>query len=963
MNDYFAKLIACDLTRRSPSDSLEKFAATLSDAQVMPVPHQVDAALFAFRSPLSQGAILADEVGLGKTIEAGILLSQHWAQRQRRLLVILPSSLRKQWHQELAEKFFLPAVILEKRSFDQAINAGNLNPFDDDSRIVLCSYHFAKSKYQYVTQTAWDLVIVDEAHRLRNVYKPKNKIANVIKQAIAGRKKVLLTATPLQNSLAELYGLVSIVDEYVFGDLASFQDRYRSEEPQVMEELKARLASVCQRTLRSQVQEYVRYTRRIPMTQEFVPHPDEQKLYDMVTEYLRSDRLYALPAAQRQLMTLILRRLLASSSHAIAGTLGGLAQKLEDASKAQRTLDLKPEEVASQYEPLESTADEWVDDDDEAEDDSDPDDKDETQRLSREELEASQREATLLREIEALAHSIGKNAKGEVLITALEQAFTTATKLGAPRKAVIFTESTRTQDYIQKMLADSPYKTVLFNGTNAGEQTKQIYKDWVERHKGTAKISGSRSADTRQALVDEFRDSADIMIATEAAAEGINLQFCNLVVNFDLPWNPQRVEQRIGRCHRFGQQHDVVVVNFLNQSNAADVLVYALLAEKFQLFEGVFGASDDVLGAVASGVDFEKRISQILQECRSPDEISAGFASLRAALEAPIEQRMAETRQKILAHLDVEVQEKLRLSLVEGREALSRVEGQLWNLTRKVLGADARFEETDKDGPSFELLRNPFPDLAVAPGPYRLSKTVEDAYRYRINHPLAQRVIQRCLEFESPDGRIAVDLDSAGVKVAALEPFRGAQGWLCVERFSLEGNVGEDHLLVVAWDGQGRFLDDSQARRLLSLAPSIESGAAMPGEQRTQAESLLAQRRTEVRAQWESRNHHYFDDAFRKLDAWAMDQKQSLELELRQLDRQIGEARAAYLAVAGLDEKVAQQRKVRDLEALRHSKRMSLYQAQDAVEGRRDEVLKEVEGRLRIQPKSENLFVVEWKLD
>ncbi len=177
------------------------------------------------------------------------------------------------------------------------------------------------------------------------------------------------------------------------------------------------------------------------------------------------------------------------------------------------------------------------------------------------------------------------------------------------------------------MLAESPYSEgiVLFNGSNTDTQSRKIYTDWVRRHEGTDRVTGSRTADMRSALVDYFREQGHIMIATEAGAEGINLQFCSLVVNYDLPWNPQRIEQRIGRCHRYGQKHDVVVVNFFNQTNAADQRVFQLLSEKFSLFEGVFGASDEVLGAVESGVDFEKRIADIYQRCRKPEEINAAF--------------------------------------------------------------------------------------------------------------------------------------------------------------------------------------------------------------------------------------------------------------------------------------------------------------------------------------------------
>ena len=215
---YHAKYFAYELTKRSSSDSIQKLAATLLDAQLDLNPHQVEAALFAFRSPLSKGALLADEVGLGKTIEAGLVISQKWAERRRKIMVIAPANLRKQWSEELKDKFFLSSVIMETRSFNEAIKARNLNPFDN-KEIVLCSYQFARSKEAYIQSVPWDLVVIDEAHRLRNVYKSSNKIGKSIKKSLEHAPKVLLTATPLQNSLLELYGLVSIIDDYAFGDI------------------------------------------------------------------------------------------------------------------------------------------------------------------------------------------------------------------------------------------------------------------------------------------------------------------------------------------------------------------------------------------------------------------------------------------------------------------------------------------------------------------------------------------------------------------------------------------------------------------------------------------------------------------------------------------------------------------------------------------------------------------------
>ena len=206
-----------------------------------------------------------------------------------------------------------------------------------------------------------------------------------------------------------------------------------------------------------------------------------------------------------------------------------------------------------------------------------------------------------------------------------------------------------------------------YNGSNSDARAQSIYKDWLKRHAGSDRITGSKTADTRAALVEHFKERGTIMIATEAGAEGINLQFCSLVINYDLPWNPQRIEQRIGRCHRYGQKHDVVVVNFVDRSNEADARVYELLQEKFQLFEGVFGASDEVLGAIGSGVNFERRIADIYRDCRSPEEINASFAQLRQDLAGEIDAAMLKTRQIVLENFDEKVQEKLRISAADSR--------------------------------------------------------------------------------------------------------------------------------------------------------------------------------------------------------------------------------------------------------------------------------------------------------
>ncbi len=360
MTPYHASYYAHELSRRHSLNDSEKLASALADAQVDLNPHQLDAALFAFRSPLSKGSILADVVGLGKTIEAGLVIAQKWAERKRRILIITPANLRKQWAMEMAEKFYLPSCILETKNYKLLKKEGRSNPLHQNE-LILCSYQFAARYYEAIMAESWDLAVIDESHRLRNVYKPDNKITRAIKTVLLNTPKILLTATPLQNSLMELYGLVSMIDSYAFGDDKSFKTKYaRISAEGAFDELKARLAPLCHRTLRRQVLEYIRYTNRIPLTEDFFPTADEVALYDMVTEYLHKDSLYALPNSQRQLITLILRKLLASSTFAIAGALDSLANRLKKMLKESSFNDGLAE-LETDFEEFETEAEEWGD--------------------------------------------------------------------------------------------------------------------------------------------------------------------------------------------------------------------------------------------------------------------------------------------------------------------------------------------------------------------------------------------------------------------------------------------------------------------------------------------------------------------------------------------------------------------------------------------------------------------------
>jgi len=953
---YHAKYFAYELTKRSSSNSIEKLASSLLDAQVDLNPHQVEAALFAFSSPLSKGAILADEVGLGKTIEAGMVISQKWAERKRKILIIVPSNLRKQWNQELLDKFFVPSLLLETASFNQEIKKGNLNPLAQDE-IVICSYHFARAKEPYISQVDWDLVVIDEAHRLRNVYKPTNKIANAIKRAVADAPKILLTATPLQNSLLELYGLVSIIDNFTFGDLKSYKNQFtRITGEDIFCDLKERLKPVCKRTLRRQVLEYIKFTNRTAVTQEFFPTPEEQQLYDLVSSYLQRDNLYALPSSQRSLMTLILRKLLASSTFAIAGTLEGLAYKLENELIRNNQQGEIKTTISEDFETYEETDDEWRNENENGEESLDAEER----QYTAEEIKEIEEEIRDLREFHKLARSIMRNAKGGVLLTALKSGFAEAERLGANKKALIFTESRRTQTYLQEILEKSEYagKVVLFNGTNADPGSREIYQNWLNKNQGTDRITGSKTADKRAAIVDYFKDEAIIMIATEAAAEGLNLQFCSLVVNYDLPWNPQRIEQRIGRCHRYGQKYDVVVVNFLNKKNAADQRIYELLSEKFQLFSGVFGASDEVLGSIESGVDFEKRIAQIYQNCRTPEEIQSAFDQLRAELDGQIEDRFKTTRQKLLESFDEEVHEKLRVNLRESRDYLNKYENWLWQITRFYLDSYARFNGGEH---SFTLIENPFPNETIHPGPYRIGKNIEDANIYRVGHPLAQRIIDRCKDKKLPEIALVFNYSGAPTKISILESLIGKSGWLSAMNLTITSFETEDYVILSGVCDNGMELDEEQCMRLLSVP--VKNEKPVNGSLNNKIlDDIQKKKKAEIIDDIAIQNAGYFEEEMDKLDKWAEDRRTSLKLILKEFDDQIKEYKRNARTAHNLPDKLAAQKKIRDLEKKRDAAWREYDIAGREIEKQKDELIDRIEKNLKQNVTTEKLFTIQWKV-
>ena len=964
---YHAKYYAHELTRRHAADGVDRLSQSLFDASVDLNPHQIEAALFALRNPLQEGVLLADEVGLGKTIEAALVVCQYWAERRRRLLVICPASLRKQWAQELQEKFAVPTSVVDAVSLRKKSAGDILATLQGlvGKTVIIMSYQFATKLEAELRAVPWDVVVIDEAHKLRNAHRASNRTGQALKRALAGRKKLLLTATPLQNSLMELYGLSTLIDEHLFGDEAAFRKQFMNSGTG-MDELRERLGSFAKRTLRRDVLEYIKYTERKALTQPFNPTDDEQALYERISAFLQTEDSYALPKQQRHLTSLILRKLLASSSHAVAATLITIRERLQNLLAAGATED-DGTELVEQLIAEDDLEQDYLEE--EASEDEEPP----AAVVPATVQDGNPNAARLLisTEIEELsafidaAQSLQTDTKAQALLKALALGFGKMAELRAPRKAIIFTESRRTQEYLHRFLSANGYagKLVLFSGTNTHDESAAVYQRWLAEFKGTDRVTGSPQVDRRTALIDHFRkddgSGAEIMIATEAAAEGVNLQFCALVINYDLPWNPQRVEQRIGRCHRYGQRYDVVVINFLNTRNQADQRVLELLTEKFNLFSGVFGASDEVLGRIEGGLDFEKRILQIYDTCRQPEQIEAAFNALQAELEEVIADRIKDTQSQLLENFDEDVHDRLKLRLQDAEARLDKLGRWFWGVTCFALDGRARFDEQSY---AFSLST---PPTGIATGRYQLIRGAAQpdmlAHAYRLSHPLGEWSIATSLNAATPVATVKLDYDQHGARVSVIERLRGKSGWLTLARLEVTAFETTEALLFSGLTDDGQVLDQETCEKLMALPAAAKPAPLQEFVPKTLLDNSQQAVAATISGVLEA-NQRLFHEERDKLERWADDKLLAAEEALKNTKARIAQLKRDARKAATLQEQDGIQRELSELERKQRRLRQEIFAVEDEIIAKRDALIASLQQRLQEKTSHETLFSIRWSL-
>ena len=944
-NKFLAKWYINYLDSKHSGSTIDRISMTLFNSKIKLTPHQIDAALFAFKSPISKGVLLADEVGLGKTIEAGIIIAQLRLERKANILIIAPASLIRQWNSELYDKFSLESQIMDRKIFNNYIRKGYSNPFNAYKGITICSYQFASSNSEFIHNSNFEMVIIDEAHKLRNYYTEKSIIANNIKFATENFKKVLLTATPIQNSLMDLYGLTSFIDDNIFGDKTIFRYNYIKNFELEKDGLRERLKNYMHRTLRSQVTQYIKYTKRIAETFYFVQNSDEQELYTMLQDIIVNPEQhpYIIPGKHKHLLLLIMSKLMGSSIYALKGTLEIILKRLNELKKGN---DLDLTEYLKNQELV-----------DEIEDDELINLESTDVKLSEQiDFEILNYEIEYVKSMIKKTDGIKKESKYNALLNSLTYSFSHLKEIGANEKVLIFTESRRTQDFLYEALKCDGYDGVLlYNGSNNDEESKKIYNEWISRPENAEKRTNNKDLNMRSAILDEFKNNGTILISTEAGAEGLNLQFCSLVINYDLPWNPQRVEQRIGRCHRFGQKFDVTVINFINNSNKVEQRIYELLSQKFLLFDEVFGASDEVLGKINNVENLEYAIANIYQNCRTTEEIDDAFDKIQEQFGDEIKSSLDKTKKDIIDNFEEDIQKYFEDTIQTAEVKINYLESIFWNLTKIILKEYAEFNDQE-----YIIKIN---NLDNYNGIYKLSSRNEDNkyIDYNFNTKLGNFVLNTARNILEENGKIVFNVSDYKYNLREVENLKNKSGLIKFCSYNIKSFDDENYLFFSGRLDDGTYLSDDIIQKMFRVNTK-EQYININNKLSSQVEEDIKTYSNKIFNESSKKNNEYLNNEIIKINNWAEDKIQAIELEVEQMREQRKELRKQSDLLVNSTDKLRIEKEISNLTERISKKWLELSENEEAVEEKRNKMVESIKKENMKTSELKVIFTVEFEV-
>ncbi len=916
--------------KRNPNDYqsyIETFRESLIDAN----PHQIETVITALEKLESGGCILADEVGLGKTIEAGLVITQYRAKRKWNILIIVPTSLSVQWQNQLKDLFQLSAIVLTSKSIQQVKKKTDSKNFKqlsgkifDKDGIYIIGREIASrlEKNKILSQKDWDLIIVDEAHEMfANIYrrfnnqtgsynidsKESQRAAN-LRYLLLKLPVLLLTATPIQNNILELWGLASYISKKNnLGEYHHFKKLFLNSETGIVkekqEELKNRVKNFLVRNLRKDAEVFMDYkfTDRICETLNFNMNEKEKELYDSISNYFERDDIHAYDfgggislkdgkfAGIRNLLKLHYRRLLGSSFAALKQGLKTVLRRLESIKKGE----LKKLNNIEDYVPEIDTEEDIEEDIDSVEEGANQ------EKIKQDKQESIDEEIKEIKEYIKKAEEIKESSKEKILIKFLKESILNKSDKFF-QKVVIFTQSLASQKYLKEIFENNGFENeiVLFSGTNKGDKVEEAFQIWNEEIGSTYSESERPVGDAalRQALIYYFKTRKKIFISTEAGAKGLNLQFCNVIINYDLPWNPQRIEQRIGRCHRYGQQKDVLVINCINADNATENRIYEILNDKFKLFKGVMDTSNEILGTLCKALNFEVRVNTILNKFKTPEERKIMLEKFEQEINEEtkklIDKKLQNTR-TLINNLDENVKSKLKQIAEDMPKYFSKYDNDLLSLIKHYLkSGKIEMKEEKKDN---HILLKIFLNNKKPKKFYlgKIDDTLKNIQHLNLKNDFVNDIIKDINERTSNLKQdVYFNYSSSAKKSEILQEYVNCRGKWCFYKMNYKGLEEEEKLcdiISVMKNDKICFLNSDEINALLKISFCTDKKTGPINIDENLIEDNLQNIISEESLKIQNMQQPRLDQKLHKLKIELEDTKSYLALKEKTLEQEINE--------------------------------------------------------------------------
>lgn len=813
----------------------EQFLPVFASSDIEIYPFQIAAASFALRSPYQKGAVLCDEAGMGKSHEAMLVINQKWLEGYSRILLVIPNAdLLHQWTEMLERFYTVPYVVLTNRDqWRQNTSEDNSNAFIQDA-IVITTYDFAADNEEAAKVVNWDLTVFEEANALSPVYREDNKQAKALKRIAGDSFKLLLTGTPIEKNIMDLYGLIWFIDKTLLPGEKEFLARYLRR-PENYPELSERVSRYCFRTLRSQAKHYAKVTERVLLTVEYTPGKAERQLYDLLYAYINQPEKRAFPEMNQYDLALRLLGLLGSSTAAILQTIKGIVKRLQG---------------------LENAAD----------------------------------ELSQWQEIQTAAESIPQDAKAGELLTVLKQGFSLMKKTGAKQKAVIFTESVETQKMLQNLLSDR-YRTLAYNG----------------------------SAD--YSVIRQFKEDGEVLISTDNGAKGFNLEEAAFIIHYDLPYNTLKLEQRIDRCHRLGQENDVLSVAFIDKNNFADVRKLELVNKRMLVTDGVFGITDDVLGGFTD--DVKAAFPVIAQRLRPRAQIEQAYRQTLSTHEEDNRQTVSAAEDILFTTFTKELADKVKINPKYVNRRGQELNNDLWEITKWFF---ARYNEKNDDC-RFVIDET---TRTITATEYRELPVLFYYWTGSRNRPYrSQKMYGMAKDFKPKAGQITLssiigrgilhELECANEGVLTIPAVQESCQIALYTVTLVSGSSRTEHAVLCGLTDSGKALDDAACRSIFDLPveSSTEDERRSPhwlkGTSRPHPLDRLVPSDKMMAEQLERLSPAQAEEMERMRQQVSAD-KAALSRELNTLDSQVQQAQAELEAVTGDRlKRLAAQKKINQL--------------------------------------------------